>query len=1122
MDNIAWHEQCELRDDVRQDTLPLAEFAADLNAVRTEEAPDVYRLPHQFFDRTYPTDNLKRLVRDVLHRLAGSAGTPVIRVQVAYGGGKTHALIALLHLAVGGEALEAHPTVREFIRFTSLNRLPRARVALLPFDKFDVLEGLSVVGPDGRLTTVKTPWGALAYQLAGDYGLEKVSIHEERYIPPAEPVLVELLRAPQASKLSTLILMDETLWYMRNAVNVDPNRLGDLRDFFQVLTQAIDKVDRAALVASIISHDMVSDDLISIQCLNALEKVFHRMEETKEPVSGEDIPELLRRRLFQPLDNQGKRRSIVERLTEAMQRLPLRASQRDQSAKEQLLESYPFHPDLLEVFYQKWTRLSNFQRTRGVLRMFAIALRDAEGTDASAFVGPGVLLGGGSELSEAVRELIETCDEGNKWTPILHGELGRARRIQEDRPLLRKHREIEQAVLATFLHSQPSGQKADVTDLLALLAHAEIDAVSVEDGLAKWREISWFLKEDYTNWSLDIESNLTKMHVDAMRRLNADDINDDLLRRIREAKLGQTNDDITVHPLPDSPADIPDNADLHFVIAPPEYTAVPGERVSVSLKAFFNRTYRNHIIVLASDTSRLSGLTTQIRRILGWQGVEREDELNRLNDPQRAQLLQRKQNDEHSISDSVKSTYCVLIALDEDGDIAARQLPTGTEPAFERVKTFFEGEGRLLTTTLDPDLLKPAGYLELWRNDETSKPVQGLYGMFASLPRLPRLLSRQVFFDTLRRGVSEGKIVLRDVRSDSSQRTFWRESLSDEDLSKNGLEIVPVENAELHKLRPELLCPDELPELWPSDGPRITVSAILQYFNGENIPKLASDEVLFGAVKTAIEVGVVMGRSRGADYFRGDVADSIIDGDLELLPPPAPIHGSELTPQTLPDAWEEDTSTVGKIWTAIAKQRGAKPPWVLIKGAVNQGLSVRLFEITTDNPAWPCDDVDQAYRVGLRVSEEPIRLNPREIVAAMQDPPDSSGYITLGWVKKTLESEKGVAIPDDVFRAAVSQAQEDRLIIMEDWSTGDFYQIPVRLPAWIGHAQSRLTETEIQDFAETISDLSEIAPELEFEFQITITAEGETPSQEVLNRINEAFRQVTNKLKFDVDSNSES
>ena len=178
MSDNAWHKHCILRDDVRQGTLELAEFAADLYAVRTGDAPNVYRVPDLFFDRTYATDNLKKLVRDVLRRLNGQGGTPVINVQVAYGGGKTHALIALLHLAEHGAELQIHSTVQEFMRFSSLDTLPQARVALLPFDKFDVKNGLLVISPDGKKRQVKTPWGALAYQLAGDEGLAKIAEHE--------------------------------------------------------------------------------------------------------------------------------------------------------------------------------------------------------------------------------------------------------------------------------------------------------------------------------------------------------------------------------------------------------------------------------------------------------------------------------------------------------------------------------------------------------------------------------------------------------------------------------------------------------------------------------------------------------------------------------------------------------------------------------------------------------------------------------------------------------------------------------------------------------------------------------------------------------------------------------
>ena len=111
-----------------------------------------------------------------------------------------------------------------------------------------------------------------------------------------------------------------------------------------------------------------------------------------------------------------------------------RLSVRDANAYDRLLETYPFHPDLLEVFYRKWTGLSKFQRTRGVLRTFAVALKASEGVDQSAFVGPVALLGGDGELSEAIRELIENCEEGNQWTPILGGELKNACDIQDALP----------------------------------------------------------------------------------------------------------------------------------------------------------------------------------------------------------------------------------------------------------------------------------------------------------------------------------------------------------------------------------------------------------------------------------------------------------------------------------------------------------------------------------------------------------------------------------------------------------------------------------------------------------------------------------------------------------------
>ena len=1114
MDNNAWHEHCVLRDDVRQGTLELAEFAADLYAVRTGDAPNVYRVPDLFFDRTYATDNLKKLVRDVLRRLNGQGGTPVINVQVAYGGGKTHALIALLHLAEHGAELQIHSTVQEFMRFSGLDTLPQARVALLPFDKFDVKNGLLVISPDGKKRQVKTPWGALAYQLAGDEGLAKIAEHEANYVAPAQPILTELLKAPRDEDLSTLILLDEALMYMRGAVNDDPKRLGIFQDFFQGLTQAVASVDRTTIVASLISFDNAANDPTGTSVLSAIGNIFQRVRESVEPVVREDVSELLRRRLFEYIPPETERRAVVNRLVESMKKLPLQASQKDSDAADRLLESYPFHPDLIEVFYQKWTQLTHFQRTRGVLRTFAIALREADGTDTTEFVGPTTLLGTDGELSEAIQELVETCDEGNQWTPILTGELERARAIQKDLPLLTS-REVEAAVLSTFLHSQPIGQKAEWADLYLLLAHADIDVMSVEKGLSEWREASWFLKENDNNWALGTTPNLTNMHVRAMARINEDQITQDVMKRIRDAALGRNTDEVKTHTLPHSSADIPDTPELRFVIVGPEYTAVPGEDISEALTAFFKRTYQNNVIALAPENSLLAGLRQRIRRILGWQNIESGDDMSLLNGPQKALLLQRKQDDQANILESIISVYSVLISVDENGDIKASALPPGTDRPFERVKTALIAEDRLLTTSLDPDLLTPESDFDIWGEDETVKPAQGLYGMFASLPRLPRLLNRHVFVDTLRRGVTEGQIVLRIVRPDGSQQTYWREApAADEDFRNKALEIVPIEHAELHNLSAELLAPDQLPELWQGDNASTTVGAVREFFNGDEVPRFASDNILLETIQSAVQNGLLMARREDKAYLKERISDAEITDDLELLAPLAPISGSEISHKTLPDAWENETSSVGKIMHRLAVLKGSPIPWSLVVDAINDARDKRFFEFVEGSPSWPCAAAE-ADGVGLKVSQAPVKIAPTDLIGTDAKAAWASGNSTLGLIKETLESNIGATIPDYVFLEAAKAAIDGGLIASDGSLTDGFYHVRVRQAAWIGHIESYLTETEIQDFPEAVADLADIAPELDFQFRISITAEGEPPSGEVLEKINEALRKVTDKLKFD-------
>ena len=548
----------------------MADFAADLYGVRTGDAPEVYRDADRFFARTFPTHPMKELVRDVLQRLAGTGGTPVLRLQVAYGGGKTHSLITLLHLAERASAVADNPTVKEFVNFAGIQLVPSARVAILPFDKFDIHDGLEVVGPNGERRKVMTPWGALAYQLAGDAGLARVHAHEEGWDTPAQPILEELLRAPNSDGKGALVLIDEAVIYGRAAVKQDPRRLGILKDFFQLLTQAVAVVGRACVVATLIASENEAFDATGTMVLQALEDVFRRLQTTSEPVGREDIAEVMRRRLFEKVPEEAQRRPIIDAVLAAYQDSgKLRHAQKDQTAYERLLRSYPFSPDLLEVFYEKWTELPKFQRTRGALRLLAQALQQSASSDPAPMVGVSALLGPETTVSPAVTEMVAICSEGNdQWTPKLVGELERAREAQAKLPSL-KQREVEQAVLATFLHSQPTGRRAETSDLYALLIHPGVDQSALETGLDGWRTLSWFLSEDALAWRLTTQPNLNHVHVHAMQGLPEPRVKDELRAQVEKIKdLAATDKDgvdrgVQVHRFPLRPADVEDTPDLH-------------------------------------------------------------------------------------------------------------------------------------------------------------------------------------------------------------------------------------------------------------------------------------------------------------------------------------------------------------------------------------------------------------------------------------------------------------------------------------------------------------------------------------------------------------------------------
>ena len=998
-----WHEAVELRDDLKTGELSLSIFAADLyDVVMQKGQRPVYENPAEFFALTYPTFNLRDLVKDVCLRLAGRSDKAYRKLLVNYGGGKTHTLITLRHLAHDPDGLPDLPAIQEFKAHIGFQP-PKARVAALCFDKIDMEKGIDTPGPDGALRMLKHPWSVLAFQIAGADGLRLIHAEgkdEERETPPAEPQMVELLSKPQEEGLSTLVLLDEVLMYLRGKAEIDPSSRVHLVNFFQYLTQAVVKVDRCAMVASLLASDPRKNDDLGRELLSDVSDVFGRqIEPTVNPVSKEDVSEVLRRRFFKPesIRDPGAFRPHVTSVVGNIAALDEQTQKERPSAEDRYLGSYPFHPDLTEVFYTRWTQLDGFQRTRGILRTFAIALRDAEKWDSSPLIGPNVFLNqpGAVDLAESAGELasLASIDTGTgshqEWRPILEGELAKARAIQAESTGLRQ-REMEQAVVSVFLSSQPIGQKVLTHELTVLIGATNPDKIELEKALLRWTELSWFLDEVEVGtaevgpegarqlpkaWRLGNRPNLRQMHDDAcLNRVPANRVEAQVTDHIGKQRFltaGAAAAGARVHNLPDRPRDISDDGEFHYAVLGAKAASESG-KPSSEARRYINETTtadrprvnRNAIVLSVPSRDGLDLVRNRVREYLGWEEV-RELLKSQPVDPIREQMLSSEtEAARRRIPEAIRQAYSIVVTVNESNDIQAFRVAVSDDPLFITIKA--DRRSRIQETAISSEAMLPGGPYDLWREGEGSRRVKDLVGAFAQFPKLPKMLNHEGIMDTVVQGVWDGIWVAQLMRPDRTVKTFWRTGIDENALNDPALEVFLPESATLSGIEPALLRYQQLPGLWTSD--EITLQDVTGYFAGGHsvtVPRDGYEDTLFipkceaaaveAAVAEAVQSGLVWLINGPASIFEEPVPDGVLGPSATLCVPPDPVAVQELIAESIPEAWKDGKANVLAISTALSIKRGKTLPWSTVRSAIDSGIRARWIEPTPDSSAWPCD-----------------------------------------------------------------------------------------------------------------------------------------------------------------------
>ena len=572
-------------------------------------------------------------------------------------------------------------------------------------------------------------------------------------------------------------------------------------DFFQHLVQAVTKVDRAALVASLLASDQAKQDQLGQAIQSELFDVIRRQkEEGVQPVGKEDVAEVLRRRLFEPasLRDSGAREAHVIGVVGALANLDPATKKNRREEEERFRKSYPFHPDLGDVFYSRWTQLAGFQRTRGILRTLATALRDAERWDECPVIGPGSLLAapGTDGVSDAVADLasISTSEESEgsrtDWRTLLEKEVQIARQVQGEVPALGQ-REVEQAVVAVFLHSQPIGHRANTPELVRMVGAGAPGTIDLEKALGRWRELSWFLNDDDLeddgaagslprSWRLGNRPNLRQMHDEACsQRVTGHAVEQRLeeeARRARRLSEGARAAGAQVHTLPESPRDLADNGEFRYAVLGPEAASESGRPSAMAARYLAEttgsdkpRVHRNMVVLAVPSRDGIAAARDAVRSLLGWEDVQRQLAEHTVDPLQGERLRKRLEEARRRVPDTIRAAWCIVVTLSEAGETQAFRLPADGGPLFAQIKG--DERSRIKETAVDAEALLPDGPYDLWQESDEARYVSELTRAFARNPRLPKFIKANIVADTIAQGIKRGLFVGDLSRPDGSRRT---------------------------------------------------------------------------------------------------------------------------------------------------------------------------------------------------------------------------------------------------------------------------------------------------------------------------------------------------------------
>jgi hypothetical protein len=760
-----WYDVVKPREDLRKkQALDASEFAVHLDQIREGKARDDYQNPERFFERTFLTRTLGDLAAQVVRRLSGQTleTSAVFNMATQFGGGKTHALSLLYHLAQAGPAAHQWVGVRSILGRAQVKAVPKARVAVFVGQQFDAITGR---GPESGEPLRRTPWGEIAWQLGGGKSLAVVAEHDERRIAPGGDAIRAFL--PEGP---CLILLDEVLNYMSRYRKSGEGESwgGQFYNFLQNLSEEARNRTDVVLAASIPKSETTE---MSREDEGDYQRLKHMLDRVGKAVlmSAEtETSEIIRRRLFEWSGLPDEAKKTAAAFSEWAREHKSQLGAFDvETARERFAASYPFHPSVLSVFERKWQSLPRFQKTRGVLRLLALWVSHAydmatKELPADPLIGLGTAPMDDPYFRPALFEELGTSElEGPVTTDIAGQKDAIAVRLDREAGDEVKKARLHQRVATIIFFESNGGQTRDVAtlpEIRAAVGGPGLDIGNVETVIDALVPSCHYLVPLGNNaYKFSPVPNLNKMLIDRRATIAPKKV-DERMRQVVLDVFKPGWPTVERSPFPESSGQVSDRPGLTLaVLAPEQEVGLATARTFIEQVIRDHgqsaRTYKSGVLIAAPSSAR--PLRDAATRAIAWQEISEDAQAQkRLDEGQKHQVDQGLKESVRDLKEAVWKSYNHVLYLAKDSKVRdldlGQVLPSTAGSIVEYIILRLREADEVTDSVGVSKLLKawPSGF-EVW-------PTRAARNAFFASPLLPRLLKPDTIALTIADGVNQG------------------------------------------------------------------------------------------------------------------------------------------------------------------------------------------------------------------------------------------------------------------------------------------------------------------------------------------------------------------------------